>query len=421
MTSPRSPHPLDVDLADLVDGALDQARAAQLEDHLADCLLCRLKRRRLRGAPTAGGGAPLPSPAFDVPGEGPAADPAPGDFWLAGGDERLLVLVMDVAGDTVLAAPATFDVEAADDETVVVDPSPFRTALAVHPALATEVPRAALTARVAALDWPLTGRPGTPVTGLTDPRLELRQHLAGALASFADLPEGPVADAGPEQVRSSLIADLRSLRGRACTVRALDGWDGGVLADGRGWVPLATVDEVGVVLVVLDTPHGLVDELDYDAARSVLTRRNASALVVLTGELSDTAEVFDASALHAGIDMPSGAHTPPRPLISGLAAFDAIAKYLDQHSGARAMSPPTRGPVARVDVAAVLREAAATAAADAARQGTRFKIAPKRRGYESLAGTEDALGAALAQAFAGGSVVEALQELAGPAERAARQ
>jgi hypothetical protein len=204
------------------------------------------------------------------------------------------------------------------------------------------------------------------------------------------------------------------MRGRACAARALDGWGDLVLAEHRGWVPLVTVDEVGVVLVVLDTPHGLEDELDFDAARSVLTRLNASALVVLAGELSELADVFDAAALHAGIDMPSGAHNPPRPLISGLVPFDAIAKFLDQHSGARAMSAPTRGPVARVEVADVLRQAAAAAAADAARQGARFKIAPKRRGYESLAGAEDAFAAALATAFEGGSVVEALQELAGP-------
>lgn len=409
-------HPLDVDLADFVDGVLDAARVAQLEAHLDDCLLCRLKRRRLQGAPRpAERGGPLPAPAFDLPSFDPGAEPAVDDLWVAGGDDRLLVLVRSLAGDRVTVAPVTFDVEAADDEAVVVEQSPFRTAVAVHPALATEVPRAALTARVGVLT--LAGTAGAAIAGLSDPRLELRQHLADRLGAMAD-PPVPVAGhrppPRPEQVRSTLIADLRSLRGRACVARTLDGWADLVLAERRGWVPLATVDEVGVVLVVFDTPHGLEDELDFDAARSVLTRLNASALVVLTGELSELADVFDAAALHAGIDMPSGAHNPPRPLISGLAAFDAIAKFLDQHSGARGMSAPTRSPLARVEVADVLRQAAAAAAADAARQGARFKIAPKRRGYESLAGAEDAIAGALAQAFEGRSVVEALLATAGP-------
>jgi hypothetical protein len=406
-------HPLDVDLADYVDGALDAARAAELEAHLDDCLLCRLKRRRLEGAPAPATTAGLlPGLAFDVPVTDAGGEPAVDDLWLAGNDDRLLVLVRGVAGDRVTAAPVTFDVEAADEETVVVEQSPFRTAVAVHPALAMEIARAALTAKVGVLT--LAGAAGAPIAGPSDPRLELRQHLADRLAAFAEPPPAGVDDPPPprpEQVRSSLIADLRSMRGRACAVRALHGWGDLVLAEQRGWVPLVTVDEVGVVLVVFDTPHGLEDELDFDAARSVLTRLNASALVVRTGELSELADVFDAAALHAGIDMPSGTHSPPRPLISGLSAFDAMMKYLDQHSGARAMSAPTRGPVARVEVADVLRVATAAAAADLARQGARFKIAPKRRGYESLAGAEDAIAAALARAFEGGSVVEALQEL----------
>ena len=410
------PHPLDVDLADLVDGALDAAAAERLEAHLADCLLCRLKRRRLLGAPPpAGGGPPLPSPHFDLPAVEEGGEPAVGDVWLAGTDDRLLVQVLGLAGDRVRVAPVTLDVGAADDEALVTGH------VAVYRALATELPRRALSGRVV-LDVRGEPAPGPPIAGADDPRLELRQHLADALAALGDPPEAPPAGpVRPEHVRSALIADLRAMRGQACTVRAMEGWDDLVLAEGRGWAPLATVDELGVVLVILDTPHGLADEADFDAARSVLTRLNASALVVTTTGLSDVADVFDAAALHAGIDLPAGDHTPPRPLISGLAAFDAITKFLDQHSGARAMSPPTRGPVAGGDVADVLRQAAATATADAARQGARFKIMPKRRGYESLAGADDAVVAALAKAFEGGSVVEALQELAGaerPPERA---
>jgi hypothetical protein len=406
-------HPLDVDLADLVDGVLDAARAADVEAHLDGCVLCRLKRRRLEGAPAPGrGSSALPAPAFDVAVFEPGGTPAVDDLWVAGENDRLLVLVVGVAGDRITAAPVTFDVEAADDETVVVEQSPFRTPMAVHPALALEIPRAALTAKVGVLT--LAGAAGTPIAGPSDPRLEARQHLADRLATFADPPDAGAADAPPprpEQLRSSLIADLRSMRGRACAARALDGWGDLVLAEQRDWTPLVTVDEVGVVLVAFDTPHGLEDELDFDAARSVLTRLNASALVVLTGELSELADVFDAAALHAGIDMPSGAHNPPRPLISGLVPFDAIAKFLDQHSGARAMTAPTRSPLALVDVADVLRDAAAAAVADVARQGARFKIAPKRRGYESLAGAEDTIAGALATAFEGGSVVEALLAL----------
>jgi hypothetical protein len=426
MTGFGSPHPLDVDLADLVDGLVDDRRAAQLEAHVAECLLCLVKRRRLVHAPPAGdGGAPLPSPDFVVPRvDRTVVAPASGEIWLAGDEERVLVLVLRVRDDRALVVPVSLDTEAADDEAVVVDAdrSPFQTPLLIHPALAMELPRTVLAGKVATLATPaelpdlLAATSGPAISGAADPRLQIRQELADRLGSlelpFPDPAAAEAPPARPEQVRSELIADLRALRGAACAVRALDTWDDLVLAEANGWVPVATLDEVGVVLVVFDTPHGLVDDRDFDAARSVLTRLNASALVVLARELSDTAEVFDSSSLNAGIDMPSGAHTPPRPLISGLAPFDAIAKFLDQHSGARAMSPPTRRPVARVDVADLLREAAAAAVADAVRQGSRFKILPKRRGYESLAGVYDRIGEALGAAFTEGSVVEALEELA---------
>ena len=418
MTSPGSTHPLDIDLADLVDGILDEPRALQLEAHLTGCIVCRIKRQRLSRAPRAGpvpGGEPFPSPRFEVPRVDEGAVPATGELWLAGDEDRVLVLVLGPHGvGGVLVAPVTLDVEAADDQTVVVDASrsPLETSIAVHPAHATALPRTVLAGRLATLataaqlpavltgEAPGTGR-GRSIDTDADPRLELRGHIADRLGALEQ-----------DRVRSTLIDDLQSLRGAACAVRALDTWPDVPDADRRGWVPMALVDEVGVVLVVLDTPPGLVDDRDFDVARAVLTRSNASALVVRTGELSDLADVFDAASLNHGIDMPSGAHTPPRPLISGLVTYDAVNKYLDQHSGARAMSPPTRGPIARVDVGELLREATASAVADAVRQGARFKILPKRRGYESLADAPESLGAALGQAFSGGSVVEGLLDLA---------
>ena len=296
--------------------------------------------------------------------------------------------------------------------------SPLGTGIVLFPALAAALPPAVLIERVATVasatelpallagDASGTTR-GAPVHGDADPRLELRRHLADRLEALEESAASHVQEA-----RSTLIDDLRSMRGGACAVRALEAWPDVADADRNGWVPLVTVDEVGVVLVVFDTPHGLFDDREFDTARAVLTRTNASALVVLTGELGDSADVFDAASLNHGIDMPSGAHTPPRPLISGLVAFDAVTKYLDQHSGARAMSAPTRGPVARVDVGELLREAAARAVADAVRQGGRFKILPKRRGYESLAEAPESLGDALGRAFTGGSVAEALLDLA---------
>ena len=200
MTSYGSAHPLDVDLADLVDGIADAARAGQLDAHLADCLLCRIKVLRLSGAPPPSASAPgewgpLPSPAFTVPTVELGCDPVPGELWLAGDDdERALVLVVRAAAGRALVAPVTLDVETADDEAVLVDMdhSPFPAGIAVHPVQATELPQAVLVGRVATLVTPaelpslLTPAGGQAVAGADDPRLQVRQALADRLASFDD-------------------------------------------------------------------------------------------------------------------------------------------------------------------------------------------------------------------------------------------
>ena len=411
MHPPGPPHPLDTDLA-------DDPPSAEVDAHVTDCRECRARQGRLRHAPPAALGLDLdralPSVEFGfaVPAWSTAAtgEPGVGEVWRTAGDERLLVLVLrGMVDGRVLVAPATFDVEAADDETLVADAA----GIAVHPRLAIEVPRTTLVDRMGSLD--LTGaRAGPAVVGADDPRIEIRQVLADRLGSLEDQPPDPASrDGAPPRplthLRSALIGDLRSWRGPACGVRPLHDWGDVLLAHRAGWEPVATIDEVGIVLVVFDTPHGLADDADFDAARSVLTRFNATAVVALARAVSDTAEVFDSSSLNYGIDAPSGHHTPPRPLISGLAPFDAIAKFLDQTTGMKAAAAtPSRGPVTRVDVDVILREAVEAAVADAVRQGPKFRIAPKRRGYESIAGAEEALAAALRHSFGAGFDAEEL-------------
>ena len=401
----RPVHPLDVDLADLVDGLLDPDRTTAVETHLEGCLLCRIKCQRLRDAPPVALHVDrlFPAPPFPVPAGDSSATPVPDDLWLAGTGEGegLLVLVLRTSGDRALVAPVTYDTDAADEETLIVGD------LAVYPQLATELPRALLVHRLRG-GVATTGAPvGAPISGPTDPRLDVRQYLADRLGSLEVHPPSP---------RARLMADLRELRGDHCVVRALDGWEDAVLAQRAGWAPLMTIDEVGIVLVVFDTPHGLADDLEFNAARAVLTRFNATAVVVLSADLSDLADVFDSASLNYGVDAPSGRRTPPRPLISGLSPFDAIAKFLYQTSGARAGAATTRGPVERVDVVALLRDAASAALADAVRQASRFKIAPKRRGYESVADAEDAFQAVLQSAFDREQIGQALVDLASPPE-----
>jgi hypothetical protein len=445
-------HPLDIDLADFAGDLVDEARREALGDHLGGCLLCRIKVRRLRdalaeppeeryparsGADVSAGisaGLSVTAPRFcaaDVS----AGRLAPGQLWAAGNAERLLVLVVREGNGRVLVVPVTFDVPSADDETIVVEAalSPFEMAIAVYPALAAELPRFSLVAcfgqlveagdvdRLLAGALPGTAR-GEPIDGPTDPRLEFRQMLADYLGALEGIAPGPgiAADAppaGPERLAAALAAELADRRGQRCRLYRLSSWEELVLASSKGWTPVATVDELGTVLVVFDTRSGLASGDDFNAAVSVLTRYNATAVVVLATALGPNAELFDAASLSYGIGVPSGEASPPAPLLSGLAPADAIAKFLDQSSAWSQASWPGRASTAPSDVIATLSRSAAWAIEEVVRKGRRAKIAPKAAGYAAVELLARDLEDVLRGALAGDHVAQRLSGLAGRSKR----
>jgi hypothetical protein len=439
-------HPLDIDLADFSGDLLDEARTEALEDHLTGCLPCRIKVRRLRhalGEPPqaqfrARGGADVR--AGISAGLSVTAPPvavadisidrlAPGQLWASGEEERLLVLVLRERNGRVLVAPATFDVLAADDSTIVVEAalSPFDMAIAVYPTLPAELPRFSLVAcygqvvEADDVDLLLAGalpdtRRGEPTNGTTDPRLEFRQMLADQLEALEHIAPRPAitADApppGPERLASALAAELADRRGQHCRLHPLRAWDGLVLAYSKGWTPVGTVDELGTVLVVFDTPSGLASGDDFNAAIAVLTRYNATAVVVLATSLGASANLFDAASLSYGIGVPSGEASPPAPLLSGLAPADAIAKFLDQSSWSQT-SWPGRASTAASDVTAILSRSAASAIEEVVGRGRRAKIAPKTAGYVSVEPLARDLEDVLLGGLAGNHVAQRLSGLA---------
>ena len=438
-------HPLDIDLADFAGDLLGEAQRQALQDHLGGCLLCRIKVRRLRDAlgeppepryparsaagvsAATGAGLSVTAPRVSVADAGPLA---PGQLWAAGNEERLLVLVLREQNGRVLVVPVTFDVPGADDETIVVEAalSPFEMAIAVYPMLAAELPRFSLVACLGQLvdagdvDQLLAGAlPGTargePVDGPTDPRPEFRQMLADQLWALEEVrPDARIAAgapaAGPGRLASVLAAELRDRRGQRCRLYRLGSWERLVSAYSKGWTPVATVDELGTVLVVFDTRSGLASGDDFNAAISVLTRYNATAVVVLATSLGPGAELFDAASLSYGIGVPSGEASPPAPLLSGLAPADAIAKFLEQSSSWSDASWPGRASTAPSDVIATLSRSAAGAIEEVVRKGRRAKIAPKAAGYASVEALAQDLEDVLRGALAGDPVAQRLSGLA---------
>ena len=404
-------HPLDVDLADLVDGLLDDARAAEVEAHLADCLLCRLQRRtparRARRPPSTVGRA-LPAPAFAVPAVDGAARRSrrsTSSGWPAP-TTRLLVLVLRAShGRPGPGRPRHLRRRGGRRR----DPRGRRgrlalgTGLAVHPRLATEVPRRRAPGRAAWVarrsTWPApAGRRPSPAP--TDPRLEVRQLLADRLgvARRARRPTRPPAPTrrrpGPSRSGRRSSPTCAPCGARMCTVRPLDGW-GDVLARPPGGMGADRHRRRG------RHRAGGVRHAPRPGRRRRLRRRPLGAHPLQrhrpgrAGRRASAtlAEVFDSSSLNYGIDAPSGRHTaaPPPHLRPGpVRRHRQVPRPELRRPGGGARRRGARSPGSTSTTSCGRRRRAAVA--DAVRQGARFKIVPKRRGYESLAGAEDGAG-----------------------------
>ncbi len=347
MSRPASAHPLDMELLDYVEGACDTESADRIAAHLAQCLLCRIKRQRLTGAPPMEltDARTIVAPDFVAiafaPGEG---KPQPGELWLTNADDATIVLVTSIRadGDGVVVVPVTLDVEAADQRVLTLDQSvsPLAVPLAIYEDLPVSLPTAALGERIhlragvdllSLSDDSAGVSRGEPIRSAADPRLEVRQYLVDRLTALdpydveQDDPDG-LAHYTPPRV-ALLRDELLLRRGPNCDVQDLPTLSAGPTTP-SGWAGIARVTDFTVRVIVIETPHGLQEPPDFAAAQILVARMAASALAVCTPE-SETADVYDAPGLFRAFQLPEGTRSSD-PIVSGLWLPDAVAKYLDQ-------------------------------------------------------------------------------------------
>ncbi len=157
MTATPSLHPSSLQLSRWLDGGLDEGAAAAVTKHVATCALCQTVTAQSGDAVEAA----RPDAAKQLVTAGPrigakvlsalaqprGATAHAGELWRLEWDGRVcLALVLDDAEEgfsaDVLVAPATTEVEAADQYTLVADEarSPIGVPLAVWVALRTSVP-----------------------------------------------------------------------------------------------------------------------------------------------------------------------------------------------------------------------------------------------------------------------------------------
>lgn len=415
-------HPLDADLLDLVDGTLPLEAALAVDAHLARCVLCRIKRQRLMSEPPTDvvdlGASDVPRfrPVDSV--DAPPVTAEPGELWLTGGDEAVMVLLRQFLDPSLsLVVPVTFEVEAADSETVVLDAdaSPLGVPLAIHDGMLWHLPLDVLRSRVVparAVDLlaVTVGQPGVsrgrPLEGPADPRHEVRQRIADRLLDLSPVDSGTASPDGTTEVDGfgPVRAQLQHLQRSGSTVEPFatpagcpDGWRG-----------LGRVIERHLSILVIGTPAGLTTEPDYVAARGVAVRWHASALVVCSPE-GGTVDLYTPKGLYDAMQVPLG-HRSPEPTVSGLDLIDSVAKFFDLHPLWHVPSASETRPVPSIDVSELLERNGRVAAADLAKRTVRG--AGKREAYKRASTQSDELAAILQRALAGTLAPEDIQALA---------
>lgn len=429
MAPHTSAHPLDTDIFDLIEGSLDAASAKLIEAHLEQCLLCRIKRQRLSDAPPIDfadvAGLMVPEYSrIDVQ-DAFGVEANRGELWLTVGDEAVMVLVRSVRtapATGLVVVPVTFDVEAADDETIVLDEafSPVDAPLAIYEQLTVSIPASALASRISlvrdvdllALD---AGQPGvtrgSAIDGPTDPRLEFRQYLTDLLTSLDPI----VTDQSDEQpspvsisaVFAEMVEHLEFNRGTATYVDPLELQGVGVPA---GWTGVAVIDELMVRVVVIDTPSGLTDDVERQAAEEIFTKWHASALAVCTTWISEMAEMYDYAGLVGRIALDSGLRSSG-PLFM-LPVNDAVSKFLDQRTSVPTTPGRSAARGAPVDAHAILNQQVAGALASVVARGQSATIKSKSAGLTAVGTSLDALAEVLQQAFTEGFDVQSVVDVA---------
>ena len=224
----------------------ESEEAVAVREHLAVCLICRVRGGRLRhmtapGSPSDDAVARILQASAPEPPilarltttheEGP---PRPGELWRVGRDEALLVWVRRVFAGTADVVPAVLDIELADQESVVVPahatplgmPLALLTGVRGHvgmPAFLEHLGSIEVSAQVqevmaAAREGrtPQGADVGLPIESDDDQRIEYRQVVADLLSDLAPSRwPSPITDEVPESGYDELCSLLsQELPGR---------------------------------------------------------------------------------------------------------------------------------------------------------------------------------------------------------------
>ena len=358
-------------------------------DHPTESQLADLVRAAAAAA------VPEPVRAATAGADRPDTGPQGGELWRArhpDGGPLILVWLRSVGPAGAVAVPVSFDVEFADDQTLIVtgDGSPLGLPLALHLPVETTIDPQALLDRLGRLD-PAGATVGPRIASPIDERLEYRQALADRLAGLAST----AADVDGDDQHDWWPLDIDSDRADLIKAihRALAETHPGArisprppaTAASEHLSAVALVAELDAFVLVASVDRPLDGEARLEAARRALhADQLLNAICLAEPTAPFLAVVIDRRDVVAAIETPSGRLRPARQSRPPAAVGAALTKFLDA-----TISP--FGRLARTFVeghAPDARQLAVDVAADAVRtveaSARGFKTEGKRPGYERV-------------------------------------
>jgi hypothetical protein len=358
-------------LRELRNTVLGSDHVLELRDHLADCLVCRVRLARI--AQTEGLPGPTPNvverileASSRVPGVSNIPigrdehEPEAGEVWRIGLDEALLVWVrrnfLDGALDVI---PVVLDVELADEQTLIVgaDSSPFDSDLGVMVALRTHVSRGSFINRVGVLDISelieeviaatREGRTPSAAVGpdiefANDDRIEYRQALRDLLDDLSPsnwsahaLSDRPSARNTSRYPGRDDLRDLKAqIQERILAAQCLDLFVQTEIAPGRSLQALFKVAYLNTAVVVASVDslrHALVDEMAVVHACQRVMGSSPDADAVCVAEPRDewSCVLYSCASMRQAVLLPVGRLVGPEPILSGYGLVDTLSKHLE--------------------------------------------------------------------------------------------
>lgn len=424
----KDSHPLDVELFDHVVEALDDRANAELVEHLDECLLCRVRIARIRRQNPSQGSFAAAHAAVDVSpvvqavlSSGARPDRVEeGQVWLAGEARRTLIWIRAVRDSGVICHPATIDVEAADDSTLIVEEfAPLGYPLAVVTSIVGTVPTDRLTTFVGALDIAedvnrlrdaaLTGarpepglRTGPPMTGRADERLEFRQLLADDLAALdpaeGDDPHDPDESTEPDPIVGRLIDTLRTdvvdRRGAACHLSPIRDSGIGGYANSVGCTAVARLREFDCSVLVVTGVDRMQWALTHQPETThLLWLADASALAVAEPVDPFDTCMFELRDLRPAFELPNaGERSNPRVGLSPRPLAKAVYDFFDISAFPVEEAPRFPEPVAQRELGDLFGRHAAEAIEELRTKGAQLSKREALRGLSE----DDGIGLAAA-------------------------